>query len=125
MPKRKVENKTIDVILLEADRHLWEKYEIVKVRPVFARNVLFPKNKAVIADAGNTNKYAQKMKAGEESRKKKAHGLEELFMKIQNDNGSVSYTHLFISLYKNGTLNDPIAVIFFLSLKRWDSISIP
>ena len=89
MAKRNVENKNIEVILLQADKNLWEKYEIVKVRPVFARNVLFPNTIAVPADAANKNIYAQKMKAAEEHRKKHAVNLEELFMKIQNDNGLV------------------------------------
>lgn len=87
MAKRKVENKTIEVILLQSDRHLGEKYEIVKVKPIFARNILLPKAIAVLADAGNKNIYAQKMKAANESRKKKASDLEDLFMKIQSDNG--------------------------------------
>lgn len=34
-------------------------------------------------------------------------------------------TSFFISLYINGTLKVPKALIFFLSLKKWDSTSIP
>lgn len=86
MAKRKVENKTIEVILLQADKHLWEKYEVVRVKPIFAKNILLPNNIAVLADAVNKNNYAQKMAAAEEQRKKKASSFEELFMKIQNDN---------------------------------------
>ncbi len=87
MPKRKVENKTIEVILLQNDKHLGEKFEIVRVKPVFARNVLLPKNIAVLADSMNKNKFAQKMKAAEVDRQKKAHGLEDLFVKLHNDEG--------------------------------------
>lgn len=87
MPKRKAENKTIEVILLESDKHLGEKYEIIRVKPIFAKNVLFPNNIAVFADAVNRNNYAQKMAAAEEQRKKKAADFDDLFMKIQNDNG--------------------------------------
>jgi ribosomal protein L9 len=87
MPKRKIENKTIEVILLQADKHLGEKYEIVRVRPIFAKNVLLPNNIAVLADAVNKNNYGQKMAAADEQRKKKAAGFDDLFMKIQNDNG--------------------------------------
>lgn len=87
MPKRKAENKTIEVILLESDKHLGEKYEIIRVKPIFAKNVLFPNNIAVFADAVNKNNYAQKMAAAEEQRKKKAADFDDLFMKIQNDNG--------------------------------------
>ena len=43
MPRRKLENKTVEVILLQSDKHLGEKFEIVRVKPVFARNVLLPK----------------------------------------------------------------------------------
>jgi large subunit ribosomal protein L9 len=85
MPKRKVENKMIEVILLENNKHLGEKFEIVKVKPIFARNVLFPQNIAVLADTGNKNKFAQKMKAAEADRTKKASGLEDLFTKLNND----------------------------------------
>ena len=87
MPKRKLENKTVEVILLQSDKHLGEKFEIVRVKPIFARNILLPKNMAVLADAGNKNKFAQKMAAAETDRKKKATGLEDLFAKLQNDEG--------------------------------------
>jgi len=87
MPKRKVENKTIEVILLQSDKHLGEKFEIVRVKPIFARNILLPKNMAVLADAMNKNKFAQKMKAAEVDRKKKASGLEDLFAKLHEVGG--------------------------------------
>ena len=85
MPKRKLENKTIEVILLQSDKHLGEKFEIVRVRPIFARNVLLPKNMAVLADSNNKNKFAQKMVAAEAERKKKAAGLDDLFVKLHSD----------------------------------------
>jgi len=87
MPRRKLENKTIEVILLASDKHLGEKFEVVRVRPIFARNILLPKNIAVLADASNKNKFSQKIIAGEHDRAKKAQGLDELFMKIQQDGG--------------------------------------
>ncbi|EKD25279.1 MAG: hypothetical protein ACD_80C00089G0002 [uncultured bacterium (gcode 4)] len=87
MPKRKLENKTIEVILLQSDKHLGEKYEIVRVKPIFARNVLLPKQIAVLADAGSKNKFAQKMAAAEVERKKKASGLDDLFAKLHNVGG--------------------------------------
>lgn len=85
MPRRKLENKTIEVILLQSDKHLGEKFEIVRVKPVFARNVLLPKNIAVLADANSKNKFAQKMKAAESDRKKKASGLDDLFVKLHEN----------------------------------------
>lgn len=87
MPRRKLENKTIEVILLQSDKHLGEKFEIVRVKPIFARNVLLPKNMAVLADSNNKNKFAQKMVAAEVDRKKKAAGLEDLFVKLHSDEG--------------------------------------
>lgn len=87
MPKRKAENKTIEVILLQSDKHLGEKFEIVRVKPVFARNVLLPKNMAVLADPMNKNKFAQKMATADVDRKKKAEGLDDLFVKLHNDGG--------------------------------------
>lgn len=89
MPKRKVENKTIEVILLQSDKHLGEKFEIVKVKPIFARNVLLSQNIAVLADSMNRNKFAQKMTAAATDREKKAANLEDLFVKLHNDEGIV------------------------------------
>jgi ribosomal protein L9 len=89
MPKRKVENKTVEVILLQSDKHLGEKFEIVRVKPIFARNILLPQNIAVLADSMNKNKFAQKMVAAEAERKKKATGLEDLFVKLHNDEGII------------------------------------
>lgn len=87
MPRRKLENKTVEVILLQSDKHLGEKFEIIRVKPVFARNVLLPKKIAVLADANSRNKFAQKMTAAESERKKKASGLEDLFTKLHTDQG--------------------------------------
>lgn len=86
MPRRKAENKVIEVILLEWDKHLGEKFELIKVKPAYARNVLLPKKLAVLWDAHNKHNYAHKMKAATESRKKKANNFEELFMKM-HENG--------------------------------------
>ncbi len=87
MPKRKLENKTIEVILLQSDKHLGEKFEIVRVKPVFARNVLLPKNIAVLSNSENKNKFAQKMVAADADRAKKATGLEDLFVKLHEVGG--------------------------------------
>ena len=87
MPRRKLENKTIEVILLVNDKHLGEKYEIVRVRPIYARNILLPQNLAVLADSVNQNAYGQKMKAATIEREKKAQSLDEVFAKIQEAGG--------------------------------------
>jgi large subunit ribosomal protein L9 len=82
MPRRLVKNRNIEVILLQDDKYLGEKYEIVSVKPIFARNVLLPQNIAVLADKANKNKYEQKMQAAVAARAKKAAGLEDLFSKM-------------------------------------------
>lgn len=89
MPKRTTKNRSIEVIILQADKHLGEKFEIIRVKPVYARNILLPKGIVVLADTNNKNKYAQKMTAADTDRKNKAKSLDELFMKIQNDGGLV------------------------------------
>ena len=88
MPRRSVKNRNIEVILLQDDKYLGEKYEIVSVKPIFARNVLLPQNIAVLADKANKNKYDQKMQAAVAARAKKAAGLEDLFAKMA-ENGWV------------------------------------
>ena len=78
-------NRTIEVIMLQNDKHLGEKYEIVRVKPIFARNVLFPNKIAILADKEAKNNYAQKMESAKASRQKKAASLEDLFSKISAD----------------------------------------
>ncbi len=87
MPRRTVTNRNIEVILLQDNKHLGEKYEIVAVKPIFARNVLLPQNIAVLADKANKNKYQQKMQAAVAARAKKAAGLEDLFTKMSENGG--------------------------------------
>ena len=87
MPKRTSKNRTIEVIVLQNDRYLGEKYEIVRVKPIFARNVLLPKGIAVFADKAAKNNYKQKMEAAAVARSKKAQSLDELFTKITADEG--------------------------------------
>jgi large subunit ribosomal protein L9 len=89
MAKRSTANRTIEVIMLQNDKHLGEKYEIVRVKPIFARNVLFPNKIAILADKEAKNNYAQKMEAAKASREKKAASLEDLFSKITADEGIV------------------------------------
>ncbi len=89
MPKRKLENRTIEVILLESNKHLWEKFEKIKVKPIYARNVLLPKNMAVLATKDMVNKYAQKIENAEKERKLKAEWFQGLLVNIQKDGGIV------------------------------------
>ena len=87
MPRRTSKNRNIEVILLQDNKHLGEKYEIIGVKPIFARNVLFPQQIAVLADKANRNKHEQKMQAAIAARAKKASGLEELFAKMTENGG--------------------------------------
>jgi large subunit ribosomal protein L9 len=89
MPRRKLENRTIEVILMESNKHLGERFEIVRVKPIFARNVLLPKNMAVLATADMVNKYSQKIKASEKERALKAEGFRGLLSNIEKDGGLV------------------------------------
>ncbi len=87
MPKRTAKNRTIEVILLDSDKHLGEKFEVVRVTPIFAKNVLLPKQKAVLATPANLHSYQQKMAAAEAQRAKKAKSFEDMMQKIQQDGG--------------------------------------
>jgi len=89
MPRRKIENRTIEVILLESNKYLWERFEIVRVKPIFARNVLLPKNMAVLATANMVNRYSQKIKASEKERALKAEWFKWLLSNIEKDGGLV------------------------------------
>lgn len=80
-------DKRIDVILLENDKHLGEKYEMVKVKAIFAKNVLFPLNRAVLANTNHINTYKAKMENAVKAKAKKAESLTHLFEKIANDDG--------------------------------------
>lgn len=87
MPRRLLKNRTIEVILLQQDKHLGEKYQVVRVKPSFARNVLLPKGIVVLADKANLNKYQQKMEAAKKTLANKASSLDDLLNKIQSDGG--------------------------------------
>lgn len=80
-------DRRINVILLESNRHLWEKYEVVKVKPIFAKNVLFPKGLAILADKDNLYGYKAKMANAQLEKTKKSDIYNDVFSKIKNDNG--------------------------------------
>lgn len=85
---------------MESNKHLGERFEIVRVKPIFARNVLLPKNMAVLATADMVNKYAQKIKASEKERALKAEGFRGLLSNIEKD-GWLVFTG---KVNKDGTL---------------------
>lgn len=100
MPRRKPENRTIEVILLESNKHLWERFEKVKVKPIYARNVLLPNNMAVLATKDMVNKYAQKIETAEKERKLKVEWFQGFLVNIQKD-GGITFTG---KVNKEGTL---------------------
>jgi len=55
------------------------------VKPVFARNILLPRAKAVLATPVNINNYHQKMQSALKEIENKALSLKELFAKIQEN----------------------------------------
>lgn len=82
-------DRRISVILLDTDKNLGEKYEMIKVAPIFAKNVLFPHNKAVLATADTINAYQKKMEQATKAKEKKAGTLSNLFEKVTNDGGVI------------------------------------
>ena len=65
----------MEVILLEQIHHLGEIGDIVKVRPGYARNYLFPKGKATVATAENKarlEEHRKELEAAEAERLKEA-----------------------------------------------------
>lgn len=80
-------DRRIEVILLEQNKHLGEKYDIVKVKPIFARNVLFPQGIAILADDDALYAYQKKIANGKVVKTQKSDTYNELFKKLSNDNG--------------------------------------
>ncbi len=80
-------DRRISVILLEANKHLGEKYEVVKVKAIFAKNVLFAKGLAVLADKDALNGYKAKMASAGKHKEKKTEWYASLFKRIVDDNG--------------------------------------
>lgn len=82
-------DRRINVILLESNKHLWEKYEVVKVKAIFAKNVLFAKGLAVLADKDALFGYKTKMESAIKNKEKKTESYAWVFDKIAQDNGLV------------------------------------
>ena len=80
-------DRRINVILLESNKYLGEKYEVVKVKPIFAKNVLFPQGIAVLADKDALYAYEKRMQQAQEVKAKKSDGYKAVFDKIASDNG--------------------------------------
>lgn len=57
----------IDVVLLQDYKTLGKKYDVVAVKPIYARNVLFPQKIARFADTGTLNDLRSKMESHRKS----------------------------------------------------------
>ena len=82
-------DRRINVILLESNKHLWEKYEVVKVKPIFAKNVLFPQWLAILADKDSLYWYKARMENAQQEKTKKSDVYSDVFSKIKNNDGLV------------------------------------
>lgn len=80
-------DRRINVILLESNKHLGEKYEVVKVKPIFAKNVLFPQGTAILADKDALYAYQKRMADAQVIKAKKSDGYSAVFKKIADDSG--------------------------------------
>ena len=79
----------MDVILKEDVKHLGSKHELVKVRPGYARNFLFPKGLAAEATEGRRREHAEvvKQRAHKEEKiltaaQKAAEVLKDMILKV-------------------------------------------
>ncbi len=59
----------IDVVLLQDHKTLGKKYAVVGVKPIYARNILFPQGIARFADKGTLNDLKAKMESSAKSQK--------------------------------------------------------
>ena len=84
----------IEVILLQDIKKLGKKYDIVKVAPVYARNVLFPSTMAKFASLGALHDLRSKI----ESNKKQ---METISEKVRSMISSLSESGLSIEVEAN------------------------
>jgi len=82
MAKRLLKNKLIKIILLESNKHLGEKYEIVDVKPIFAKNVLIPNEMAILATPDQLHKYNEKINKTKQQIKAKKDGIDKFFLDL-------------------------------------------
>jgi len=73
---------SVEVILTETIDTLGEEGDVVKVKPGYARNYLFPQSKAVAATNANRVLLAQEQSAIEGRKERQRHEAEELAKRI-------------------------------------------
>lgn len=73
----------IDVVLLQSVKWLWNKNDVVAVSVAYAKNVLFPKWYAKVADALAKNNLAQKKEQEKKYNQQVAETRETILLYIQ------------------------------------------
>lgn len=77
----------IEVILLKDFKTLGKKYDTVQVKPVYARNILFPQGIARFADKGALNDLRSKMEAHRKSQQSLVEKLKAMIKAIEDKGG--------------------------------------
>lgn len=80
----------IDVLLLQDFKTLWRKYDVVAVKPIYARNVLFPQGIARFADRGSLNDLKAKMEAHKKSQQSLVEKLKAVVEKLKENGYSIT-----------------------------------
>lgn len=80
----------IDVLLLQDVKTLGKKYDVIGVKPVYARNVLFPQGIARFADKGSLNDLRAKMDAHRKSQQTLVEKLKAMIDKLKETGISIS-----------------------------------
>ena len=75
----------IDVLLLQDFKTLWRKYDVVAVKPIYARNVLFPQGIARFADRWSLNDLKAKMEAHKKSQQSLVEKLKTVVEKLKEN----------------------------------------
>ncbi len=76
----------IDVLLLQDVKTLGKKYDVVAVKPVYARNILFPQGMARFADKWSLNDLRAKMTAHQKSQQTLVEKLKSMINTLKETN---------------------------------------
>jgi large subunit ribosomal protein L9 len=80
----------IDVVLLQDYKSLGKRYDVVAVKPIYARNVLFPAWVARFADKGAMNDLKAKMESHKKSQLSLVEKLKAMVEKLKESGISIS-----------------------------------
>ncbi|HMY80623.1 MAG TPA: 50S ribosomal protein L9 [Candidatus Absconditabacterales bacterium] len=74
----------IDVLLLQDFKTLGKKYDVIGVKPIYARNVLFPQGIARLADKGTLNDLRSKIASHQKSQQTLIDKLKAMLASLQD-----------------------------------------